>query len=365
MKVKRTLNVAEFERLLINIQKERKLIGPKLKDGAIIYDELESPEQMPRGLVDRQSPGQYYLENRQDQALFGYAVGPTSWKRFLDPPEQLLLSAKKTGNDFKIVPTEHKIVPQAFIGVRSCEMAALKIQDKVFSSGRTQNRYYQEAREKTLIVAVNCHYAADSCFCTSFKHGPHVQAGFDLLVTEYVSSLGHYLLVESGSKEGKKLLKWFLPTGNESALDKKKKMQKEIVVNNITRRLDSEKLRKNFSTKLDSPLWESVAKECLSCANCTLSCPTCFCSTVSDKSDLTGEISERWKTWDSCFTSDFSYIHGGSVRDDRWSRYRQWFSHKLVTWHDQFDESGCVGCGRCITWCPVGIDITQVAQELS
>ena len=74
---------------------------------------------------------------------------------------------------------------------------------------------------------------------------------------------------------------------------------------------------------------------------------------------LYGARAERWRKWDSCFTLDFSYIHGGSVRTSAAARYRQWLSHKLATWIDQFGSSGCVGCGRCITWCPVGIDITE------
>ncbi|MSU91764.1 hypothetical protein GE300_19490 [Rhodobacteraceae bacterium 2CG4] len=115
----------------------------------------------------------------------------------------------------------------------------------------------------------------------------------------------------------------------------------------------------------DHPHWDVVADRCLSCANCTLACPTCFCSDVEDVNDLTGDHTERWRTWDSCFTADFSYVHGGSVRRSTKSRYRQWLTHKLSTWHDQFGSSGCVGCGRCIAWCPVGIDITAEAAAFA
>jgi sulfhydrogenase subunit beta (sulfur reductase) len=102
-----------------------------------------------------------------------------------------------------------------------------------------------------------------------------------------------------------------------------------------------------------------VASRCLGCANCTLACPTCFCASVSDTTDLEGETAARVRRWDSCFTLDHSYIHGGSVRASLRARYRQWLTHKLASWIDQFGVSGCVGCGRCITWCPVGIDITE------
>jgi sulfhydrogenase subunit beta (sulfur reductase) len=88
-------------------------------------------------------------------------------------------------------------------------------------------------------------------------------------------------------------------------------------------------------------------------------CPTCFCTSVEDSTDVDGDGVVRVQRWDSCFTVDYSYIHGGSVRSSDRSRYRQWMTHKLSTWFDQFGSSGCVGCGRCITWCPVGIDITE------
>jgi Fe-S-cluster-containing hydrogenase component 2 len=116
--------------------------------------------------------------------------------------------------------------------------------------------------------------------------------------------------------------------------------------------------------RYEDPHWDEVARRCLTCANCTMVCPTCFCASVEDVSDLAGVETERRRRWDSCFTMEFSYIHGGSVRTSAGARYRQWITHKLATWHDQFGRSGCVGCGRCITWCPVGIDITEEARAI-
>ena len=98
---------------------------------------------------------------------------------------------------------------------------------------------------------------------------------------------------------------------------------------------------------------------CLACANCTMVCPTCFCNSVQDVTDLSVQESSRVRSWDSCFNPDFAQVHGGNYRSSVKGRYRQWLTHKFSSWFDQFDVSGCVGCGRCITWCPVGIDVTE------
>ncbi len=123
--------------------------------------------------------------------------------------------------------------------------------------------------------------------------------------------------------------------------------------------MDTENLRDLLLSNLEHPRWDDVAQRCLSCTNCTMVCPTCFCASVSEVSDLTGDQVQRVRQWESCFNIDFSYTAGGTVRGDTRSRYRQWLTHKLASWHDQFETSGCVGCGRCITWCPVGIDLTE------
>jgi len=138
----------------------------------------------------------------------------------------------------------------------------------------------------------------------------------------------------------------------------------ENAVRHMGRRLDTDGLRDLLYANADNPQWDDVASRCLSCTNCTMVCPTCFCTNVEDVADLTGNEAERHRVWDSCFNADFSYIHGGTVRTSGRSRYRQWMTHKLAAWHDQFGSSGCVGCGRCVTWCPAAIDITAEAAAM-
>jgi sulfhydrogenase subunit beta (sulfur reductase) len=125
------------------------------------------------------------------------------------------------------------------------------------------------------------------------------------------------------------------------------------------RKVDITNIKELLIRNSENHRWQQTAQRCLTCANCTMVCPTCFCTTIEDVTDLTGKEANRTRKWDSCFTMDFSYIHGGSIRPSVYSRYRQWLTHKFAAWHDQFGTSGCVGCGRCITWCPVGIDVTE------
>jgi sulfhydrogenase subunit beta (sulfur reductase) len=188
--------------------------------------------------------------------------------------------------------------------------------------------------------------------------GPKVDRGFDLALTE-ITEGEHRFLVEVGSEPGRDVLAEL--TGRKATAGDRAVADKVSAraAQSMGRRIETDDLPGLLMRNLDHPRWDDVAGRCLTCANCTMACPTCFCTSVEDASDLSGTESERTQRWDSCFTMDFSYIHGGSVRSSPRARYRQWMTHKLATWHDQFGTSGCVGCGRCITWCPVGIDITE------
>ena len=342
-----------------------KVLGPTVRDGAIVYDELASAADLPAGWTDRQEGGTYRIEQRKDQALFGYNVGPHSWKRFLHPPLLRLFQAERAGASFLIKEEPTGGIPKmAFLGVRACELSAIAIQDKVFLSGNWADPAYRSRREKTFIVAVNCGQAGATCFCVSMKTGPKASFGFDLALTEVLERGTHYFVVEPGTEAGRDVLAG-LPLRPASENEKAKA---EAVVTrtakHMGRSLETEGIKELLYRNYEHPRWDQVATRCLTCANCTMVCPTCFCNTVEDVTDLTGQHAERWRKWDSCFTTDFSYIHGGSIRSTARARYRQWMTHKLATWIDQFGSSGCVGCGRCITWCPVAIDITEEARVI-
>jgi len=339
-------------------------VGPTVRDGAIIYETVARLEDLPVGWTDRQDAGRYRIERRADAALFGYAVGPHSWKRFLHPPVERLWQARREGDGFAMIEDEEAAEPLAFIGVRACELRAIAIHDRVFLAGQYLDKSYKMHRDHAFIVAVNCGQAGGTCFCVSMDAGPKVEADFDLALTELIEDDHHLFVMEVGSAAGVDLVK-DLP--HRPATEEEIAAAERVVdrtKGQMGRTLDTDGLKELLQANANHPRWDEVAGRCLTCGNCTNVCPTCFCTTVDDTTDLSGATAERVRRWDSCFTLDFSYIHGGSVRHSARSRYRQWMTHKLAHWIDQFGSSGCVGCGRCITWCPVGIDITEEAAAI-
>lgn len=357
----RLLAADRLDALFALLQADKRLIvGPTARDGAIVYDALDGPGDLPRGLTDQHAAGRYRLVPRNDGAYFGYNLGPDSWKKFLHPARLRLWRATRRGAGFS-VEREDRAPRLAILGARACELAAIAIQDRVFLQSGVRDPHYAARREGLLVVAVQCGQASATCFCPSMGTGPRVRAGYDLLLTELVEPT-HRFVVEAGSPAGEALLA-ALPTADCDTPDAADRAA-EIAAHQINRKIPTEGLRERLLAVVEGPHWDQVASRCLGCANCTLVCPTCFCTTVTDVTDLDG-AAERVRLWDSCFTMDFSHLHGGSVRAGLGSRYRQWLTHKLATWHDQFGSSGCVGCGRCISWCPAGIDITAEAIAAS
>ena len=355
-----------------------RLAGPTIRDGAVVYDEIGDLEDLPSGWKDAQAPGRYRLERRNDEALFGYTVGPHSLKKCFLPPMLRLFSARREGDGF-VVMTHEPEEPGgraremrddtppgelALVGVRACDLAAVAVQDRVLRQGEHVDPHYVARREGIFIVAVNCTVPGGTCFCASMDTGPRATQGFDLALTELLTDGEHRFVVEVGSELGSALL---------SRVEARRASQQDLAAaeaamvgaaSRMGRALDTREIKRLLYESAEHARWDDVANRCLSCANCTMVCPTCFCTTVEDVTDLAGSRAERLRRWESCFATAFTYIHGGSIRPSVRARYRQWMTHKLASWIDQFGTSGCVGCGRCITWCPVGIDITEEAAAM-
>jgi ferredoxin len=375
------------------------VVGPHIEQGAIVYAPVRSVQDLPVGWTDRQAPGSYRLERRSDQAYFGYAVGPHSWKKYLFPPTLRLWQGQRTDGGFAVRDEEHEPPRRAFLGMRACELHALAVQDRVFINrdGRFTDAHYAKARERLLLIAVECEHPAGTCFCASMGTGPEVRpervpllaskhedgarqangegtakiplplaapnsnattADFpvcDLVMTE----LDDAFVVRATSATGQGVVNRLSLSAASADQAEDARCLVEAAAQSMGRAVDVTGVRSLLHRNQEHPRWDDVASRCLACTNCTLVCPTCFCSCTEDVSDLDLQTVERVRRWDSCFNPDFGRVHGGNFRPSIRGRYRQWLTHKFASWFDQFDVSGCVGCGRCITWCPVGIDVTE------
>jgi ferredoxin len=351
-------------------ERGRTVIGPTVRDGAIVLAELTSAEQLPYGWGVELEAGLYRLRPREDGMAFAHSAGPQSWKTYLHPQRVRQWTADRgPGGELTVRADGDSVPSYAFLGVRPCDLRAIAIQDRVLTGGTYADDGYRERRGGAFLVVVECTEPGATCFCVSMGTGPGVDgsadAGYDLALTEVLDDAGHRFWARAGSAEGAEVLAG-LPrqAGDASATETAARASVTAAAGRMGRTMPPVGLQALMAGSLDAERWDDVAARCLTCGNCTMACPTCFCTTTEDVTDLTGDHAERWRTWDSCFDLDFSRLHGGPVRESGRSRYRQWLTHKLGTWYDQFDSSGCVGCGRCIVWCPVGIDITEEAAAL-
>lgn len=354
------LSKDSFDELLFALQQSGyQTIGPIIKEGSIVYDELKNAAQLPWGTRDYQEQGKYRLEKIQENEAFSFANGPQGLKPFLFKPRETVWKVERNADGkVEFVPNIMREKPIAFIGARACDLVALEIQDRVFIKDKYKYESYFSRREKLFIVAVNCTYSSNNCFCVSAGTGPYIKQNFDITLTE----LSEGFVIKGGTEQGFHLIQQLaIDNATQEQVERATK-RIEIAALMQTKKIPMDNqgsLRTILFENLNHPRWEEVADRCLSCGNCTSVCPTCFCHSEYDQPSLNGSQSEHLREWDSCFTSGHSYVSGKVLRDDTRKRYRQWLTHKVGSWFDQFDISGCVGCGRCITWCPVGIDITE------
>ena len=355
------LPLAGFQRLLdILHAKGYRIVGPAVRDGAVVWESIRRVSDLPVGWRDQQEPGRYQLERTDSSHVFGVVHGPHSLKPFAFAPREPLLQIERANGRV----TVHQTVPQsekvAVIGARACDLAGLAIQDRIFLNGSYHDNYYAIRREGLFVIAVNCTRALPTCFCASMDTGPRARSHFDLVLTE----VDEMFLIEAGSPAGQDVLMNVASSAASEAFIAEASTRVDVCASSQVRRLERSSVPQALYDAHDHPHWDEVAARCLACANCTMVCPTCFCHTIEETPDLTRERTEHARLWDSCFTQEHGYIHGKNIRPAIKDRYRMWLTHKLASWIDQFGTSGCVGCGRCITWCPVGIDLTEEVSAL-
>jgi len=332
-----------------------KVLGPVARDGTVAFDEVRGVSDLPLATRDVQEPARYRLEQGAADEIFGVVNGAGSLKPFFFAPEEPLLEVSRAPRGFKVSEVAPAAPRLAFIGVRACDLAALAVQDLIFLHDRFHDTHYQARRKDAFLVAVNCTRSAPTCFCVSMKTGPAATSGFDISLTE----LEQCFVMRTGSAAGEAVAAKLslAPAPHDEAASAKDRI--EGCAAGMQRRLDTADLPRLLYDEAENPRWKDVASRCLSCTNCTMVCPTCFCHTLVDQEEIDGNMSRRVRQWDSCFSLEHAHIHGINFRPKIENRYRQWLTHKLASWIDQFGSSGCVGCGRCITWCPVGIDLTE------
>lgn len=336
-------------------------IGPRIDDMVVAYAPIEGLADLPRGYSSAQDAGRYRLVNGGHDRYFDLTPGAASWKQYFFPPRSEMFHVQKENGSWAIKPNPPQMEALALIGVRPCELAAIHIQDSVFLRDEWFDPFYRSQRSGAFILTVNCLHPCGTCFCASMGTGPKAESGYDLALTE----LDDVFLIEIGSEIGRAVVEtqetrpasaFLLQTARRGLQDAERSMGREMP--------HPETLPEDLLNNLEHPRWDEVAGRCLSCTNCTQVCPTCFCWDTQDSAALDGKTATRTRVWDSCFNPDYSYIAGGNTRPNTRSRYRQWLTHKLASWHHQFGTSGCVGCGRCITWCPAAIDITAEVAAL-
>jgi NAD(P)H-flavin reductase/NAD-dependent dihydropyrimidine dehydrogenase PreA subunit len=361
----RFLPLSRLDALIAELRRERRVVGPVVRDGAIRMAEIERAAELPFGWTVSAEPGSVRL-NQSDagepgaQRAFDNATAWSGIKPWTFPPRVDALSLERRDDGSVAVRVESPApIPTAVIGARACDLAALATQDRVLTGGAAIDPDYAIRRSDLFIVAVECAFATSVCFCTSMGTGPEVNSGADIVLSEIDGGF----VARPDSTAGGRLLESLGLAPASPARVARASGQVAATRASMPPAVQAEGLHDRLLANLDHPRWETIAERCLACANCTLVCPTCFCTGIEVGSDLDGRESKTTRSWDSCFTAGYAQVAGGgSFRPHQRDRYRQWLTHKFGTWWDQFGSSGCVGCGRCIAWCPVGID---VREELS
>ena len=363
MKKQRFLPRERFQSLIDELSNEGyRVVGPQVRDHAIVFAPLEHVEQLPVGISDQQAPGAYRLEQGASPRCFDWAVGPQALKPMTFPGREVLWHSEPQADGslrFEEQPVASR--PTAVIGARACDLAGLMVHDHHFIHGDYRDPYYLARRQDLLLIAVHCTHPASTCFCAATDDGPRAHYGFDLALSE----LDDGFIVEAHTERGTAIMDTLdtLEVTAEQLSDADAAIA--AAAQKQQRHLPETSLPRMLLKAMEHPRWNEVAQRCLACGNCTAVCPTCFCQTNAEDVSPDGLRTTHYRQWETCFSPHHSYIHGIVIRAERPHRYRQWLTHKFGTWVEQYGRSGCVGCGRCITWCPVGIDVTEELAALN
>ena len=357
--MERLISLEGLSELFELLKQEYTVYGPVIENGFITTGRPESLSQLPSGFISVEEKNSYSIS--EGEGFFSYPRPAYPYKRLVHPPEYRFMEIKKDNGDldFKYVLPEEKI---AIFDIRSCDLRGLAILDDVFINKNSYpDAVYSRLRENLFIVAVTCTSPSPVCFCTSMGIDLKPEDGYDILLTEVDGGF----IAEARTQKGTEVLSQI--DGQSVRKEDFKKAETRInkAREKIQRKVNTRKLPERLYAKIDDPVWEETGKRCLACGSCTQLCPTCFCFDVVEENDPVNGTSCRVRVHDSCFNPSFATVHRFNIRQSIASRYRQWLMHKFAYWVDQFGSFGCVGCGRCITWCPASIDITEEIERIT
>lgn len=330
-----------------------RVIGLKYVDKSLTYGELSSIEELPLSVEDVQAPSSYKLVEEGASGRFRHSF--PSLKYFLYPPIQDVVYVDR---DFSFREARVDFDNIALFGVKPCDLYSMRVLDGILMN---RDPYYTNARSSVKIVVVEeCVKPSNVCFCGSVGTGPWVSSGFDVAFTR----LNNGVVFKSGSSIGVDLLKRLnLKKASDGTLDEyRKSMDKALESTKVLPELTAltNALEKSMSNE---ELWSKVSKKCVGCSNCNMVCPTCFCTEFFDEAELDGSAL-RLKKWHGCLSYSYGLVAGGHFRPKLYMRYRHFILHKFLFYPRQVGLIGCVGCGRCITWCPLGVDIRETLWEV-
>lgn len=330
----------EFTDWLDSLKGVFRLIGPVGEDGLASFSEAPSSASFSMGYKSTMlPPGKLFI-----------------YKPVLD----LFRFESVSKGAPKVIETLPVAEKQVIVGIHPCDTHAITYLDRVFL-GQWEDPYYSKIRENTLIISLNCSFVSENCFCRSMGTGPFFKAesGTDIVLTDFEDRW----LIEIKSPRAGELFKAAGIGASEEDIARKSEMEKTLI-EGFKKSVETKGLETLLREGAAHPLWERISEErCLSCSNCVMVCPTCFCYDVSEETGIDLKDSTRLRRWDSCQDMAFSEVHGGNFRQRRAGRLRQFVTHKLGHAR-QFGSALTVGCGRCITWCPTGIDLVEIAKEI-
>jgi len=331
-----------------------KLFGYRHHNGRIAFSEINNINEIFVALTDIQKPGYY-------RASSGYRFRHSfsSPKVFLLPPEHLILTVSR---DYDILESSSSFqeLTAIFFGIKPCDRKAIDILDHILY-GRSPV-YTTRRNAVRAIVVEECLEPGETCFCSTVNAGPTISSGFDIA---YARLYGDLLVFRYGSSLGEKILG---KVGLQRAQESHVKMYLEMVNRAISmmrgRIPNISEIQKALMEKVSAkPFWEEISSKCVGCGNCNYVCPTCFCTEIEDR--VENGFSTRVGVWLGCLTYTYGLVAGGHFRQELYTRYRHFILHKFLFYPKQVGDIGCVGCGRCITWCPLGIDLRETLSRIA